>query len=115
MIDVTKQRIEEKVKSGPIVIFMKGSPMLPQCGFSAQAVEALKRAGAEDIQHEDVRADPAVRQGIKDYTGWPTIPQVFIGGEFVGGADIVTELYRTGELAQRVEQAQGGAENASGA
>lgn len=107
MNDDTKKRIEDKIASAPVVIFMKGSPMLPQCGFSAQAVEVLRRSGATDLVYEDVLADPEVRQGIKEHTGWPTIPQVFIQGEFVGGADVVTELYQQGELAGKVKAAQG--------
>ena len=107
MDDATKKRIEDKIASAPVVIFMKGSPMLPQCGFSAQAVEVLRRSGASDLAYEDVLADPEVRQGIKEHTGWPTIPQVFIKGEFVGGADVVTELYQAGELAEKVKAATG--------
>ena len=107
MDDATKKRIEDKISSAPVVIFMKGSPMLPQCGFSAQAVEVLRRSGASDLAYEDVLADPAIRQGIKEHTGWPTIPQVFIQGEFVGGADVVTELYQQGELAGKVKAALG--------
>jgi monothiol glutaredoxin len=111
MADV-KQFIDEKIKSAPVVIFMKGSPLLPQCGFSATAVEALRRSGAEQIESVDVLADPAVRQGIKEYTSWPTIPQIFIGGEFVGGCDIVTELFQKGELGQKIEAAKNGAASA---
>jgi len=105
--DVVKQKIDEKVKSAPVVIFMKGSPMLPQCGFSATAVEVLKRAGAESPAHVDVLQDPEIREGVKAFTGWPTLPQVFVGGEFVGGSDIVRELYENGELAQKISAAKG--------
>jgi len=108
MTDETKKRIEDKINSAPVVIFMKGSPMLPQCGFSAQTVEVLRRSGVEDLVYEDVLADPDIRQGIKEHTGWPTIPQVFIKGEFVGGCDIVTEMYQKGELPEKIKAATGG-------
>jgi len=108
MSDVKKQ-IEDTISSGPVVIFMKGSPALPQCGFSATAAEILRRSGAEKMVHVDVLADPAVRQGIKEFTGWPTIPQIFIGGEFVGGSDILRELYEKGEIEGMVKAAVGAA------
>ncbi|MDF1561887.1 MAG: Grx4 family monothiol glutaredoxin [Deltaproteobacteria bacterium] len=100
-----KTRIQETIASGPVVIFMKGSPMLPQCGFSATAVEVLKRAGAPNPVAVDVLQDPEVRQGIKDFSGWPTIPQVYVGGEFLGGSDIVRELYEKGELQEKIAAA----------
>jgi len=104
MSDV-KDRIQDAISSAPVVIFMKGSPTLPQCGFSATAVEVLKRAGAPAPASVDVLQDPDLREGIKVFTGWPTIPQVFVGGEFVGGSDIVRELYEKGELQQKIEAA----------
>ncbi len=100
-----KNRIQEAVTSAPVVIFMKGSPMLPQCGFSATAIEVLKRAGAPNPTAVDVLQDPDVREGIKAFTGWPTIPQVFVGGEFIGGSDILRELYEKGELKEKIEAA----------
>lgn len=105
MSEDVKTRIESKISSAPVVVFMKGSPLLPQCGFSAQTVEVLRRAGVKDLAWEDVLADPSIRQGIKEHTGWPTIPQVFIQGEFVGGCDIVTELWQSGELQKKLAAA----------
>lgn len=100
-----KAIIEEKIKSAPIVLFMKGSTMLPQCGFSASAVECLKRAGAEEIVSVDILQDPDIRAGVKEFTGWPTIPQAFIGGEFIGGSDILREMLDKGELETKVKSA----------
>jgi monothiol glutaredoxin len=95
-----KNRIDQEVSSHKIVIYMKGTALFPQCGFSAMALEALKPYG--DVYAVDVLADPAVREGIKQYTNWPTIPQVFINGKFVGGCDIVRELAERGELGDLV-------------
>ncbi len=95
-----KSRFDQEVRSHKIVLFMKGNAMFPQCGFSARALQLLKPYG--EVHTVDVLADPEVRQGIKDYTNWPTIPQVFINGEFVGGSDILTELAERGELAAMV-------------
>ncbi len=99
-----KQQIESLVKSKPVVIYMKGTPDEPQCGFSAQTISVLEAAGvkAEDIAAVDVLADPAIRDGIKRFTNWPTIPQVFVKGEFIGGCDIVTEMYESGELQKKL-------------
>lgn len=97
MEDATKQRIEDQVKRNRVMLFMKGSPAMPQCGFSAQVVEMLNRESVE-FESLDVLGDPDVRQGIKEFSDWPTIPQLYVGGEFVGGCDIVTELYQSGEL-----------------
>lgn len=93
----TKNQIQELISKNKVVVFMKGSPDFPQCGFSAKTVQCLKASGA-DIYSVDVLSDPAIRQGIKDFTNWPTIPQVFINGEFVGGCDIVSEMFDNGEL-----------------
>ena len=90
--------IDQQVKGNKIVLYMKGSPDFPQCGFSARAVQVLRACGVEDIFSVDVLEDPEIRQGIKDYANWPTIPQVYVNGEFVGGSDIVTEMYQSGEL-----------------
>ena len=93
----TKQRIESLIGSDKVVVFMKGSRQRPQCGFSAQVVQILD-AHLPSYTTFDVLSDPELRQGIKDFTNWPTIPQVYVNGEFVGGCDIVTELYQSGEL-----------------
>ena len=90
-------KIDETVKGNRIVLFMKGTPEAPQCGFSAQVVQILSFLGAE-YHSVDVLADPEVRQGIKEYASWPTIPQLYVGGEFVGGCDIVREMFQEGEL-----------------
>lgn len=89
--------LRETVEKNRVVLFMKGTKNFPQCGFSARAVEILKKCGA-DFKDVNVLADPAVRQGIKDFSSWPTIPQVYIGGKFVGGSDILLELFQSGEL-----------------
>jgi monothiol glutaredoxin len=90
-------RIDEKVKNNRIMLYMKGTPDFPQCGFSAHTVDILKSYGFP-FASEDVLADPAIREGIKHYSNWPTIPQVYIDGKFVGGCDIVHELHERGEL-----------------
>ena len=90
--------ISEQVKSNRVVLYMKGTPQVPQCGFSATAVEILKRCGVSDFLAVDVLADEAIRQGIKDYANWPTVPQLYVNGEFVGGCDIMREMYQSGEL-----------------
>jgi monothiol glutaredoxin len=95
-----KTRFDQEVSSHKIVIYMKGTALYPQCGFSAMTLEALKPHG--DVYAVDVLSDPQVREGIKQYTNWPTIPQVFINGKFVGGCDIVRELAERGELQELV-------------
>jgi monothiol glutaredoxin len=95
-----KTRIDQEVKQHKIVIYMKGNVLFPQCGFSARVVELLQPFGP--LHTVDVLKDQSIRQGIKDYSQWPTIPQVFINGQFVGGCDIVTELSARGELAALV-------------
>ncbi len=90
--------IKETVEGNPVVLFMKGSAQFPQCGFSGRAVQILKACGVENLATVDVLADPNVRQGIKDYSNWPTIPQLYIKGEFIGGSDIMAEMYESGEL-----------------
>jgi monothiol glutaredoxin len=89
--------IRDTVKSNKVVLFMKGTKNFPQCGFSSRAVEILKKCGAE-FKDVNVLADPAIRQGIKEFSNWPTIPQVYIAGNFVGGSDILTEMFQSGEL-----------------
>ena len=96
--------IDETVKGNPVVLFMKGSPQSPQCGFSAGASGILSSYG-KPYAHVNVLADPDVREGVKTYTSWPTIPQVFIAGEFVGGADILKQLHDSGELKGMIEKA----------
>jgi monothiol glutaredoxin len=104
MDDATRQKIQTLVDTHPVVVFMKGTKTFPQCGFSATVVEVMKRLGT-DFHDVNVLADPAIRQGIKDFTNWPTIPQVYIGGKFVGGCDIVRDMYTSGELAPLVQEA----------
>ena len=90
--------IKDQITRNKVVLYMKGSPDFPQCGFSARAVQVLRACGVEDIFSVDVLEEPEIRQGIKDYANWPTIPQLYVNGEFVGGSDIVTEMYQSGEL-----------------
>lgn len=90
--------IREQVTGHKIVLYMKGTPQFPQCGFSANAVQILKTSGVADLYTVNVLADPEIRQGIKDYANWPTIPQLYINGEFVGGSDIMNEMFKSGEL-----------------
>ena len=99
MSDV-QQRIDSLVKGSKVMLFMKGNAQFPQCGFSGRAIQLLKAAGATDIKTFNVLEDEEVRQGIKDYAQWPTIPQLYVDGEFVGGSDIMTEMYQSGELQQ---------------
>ena len=93
-----RSKIEEKVKSSPVVIFMKGMPDAPQCGFSARAVEVLRAAGVKELGAVNVLADDALWEALEDFTQWPTVPQIFIHGQFIGGCDIVTEMFEQGEL-----------------
>jgi monothiol glutaredoxin len=97
MSDV-QARIAQDVKDNDVLLFMKGTPVFPQCGFSAMAVKILTHLGAK-FKSVDVLSDPEVREGIKTFSNWPTIPQLYIKGEFVGGADIATEMFQSGELA----------------
>ena len=101
-----KERIEREIREHPVLIYMKGTEMFPRCGFSAAAVDALRRAGADGRIHSvDVLTDPELWEAVKEYSDWPTIPQVYVGGEFVGGSDITRELHESGELAPRIEKA----------
>ena len=104
MSDV-QQRIDEIVKNNRVVLFMKGTAQFPMCGFSGRAVQILKACGVTDLKTVNVLEDEAVRQGIKDYANWPTIPQLYVKGEFIGGSDIMMEMYQNGELKQLFEQA----------
>jgi monothiol glutaredoxin len=94
-----KSRIADIVKKNDIVLFLKGTALFPQCGFSSRAVAILDRLGAT-YETVDVLQDPEIRQGIKDYSDWPTVPQLYVKGEFVGGSDIMMEMYQNGELQQ---------------
>ncbi|MFN7144084.1 MAG: Grx4 family monothiol glutaredoxin [Myxococcota bacterium] len=98
---MSRDRVEQIVKGNDIVLFMKGNKFFPQCGFSARAVGILQQAGAK-FETVDVLQDPEIRQGVKDYSNWPTIPQLYIRGEFVGGSDIMMELYESGELQKKL-------------
>ncbi len=104
----TQQRIDELVKSNEIVLFMKGNASFPQCGFSGRAIQILKASGVDTktVKTVNVLEDAEIRAGIKDYSNWPTIPQLYVKGEFIGGSDIMMEMYESGELKQVLE-AQG--------
>lgn len=97
-----QQRIDELVKSNEVLLFMKGNASFPQCGFSGRAIQILKACGVDpkDVKTVNVLEDDEIRQGIKDYSNWPTIPQLYIKGEFIGGSDIMMEMYESGELAK---------------
>jgi monothiol glutaredoxin len=99
------QRIDEIVKGHRVVLFMKGTAQFPMCGFSGRAVQVLKACGVQDLATVNVLEDEGIRQGIKAYANWPTIPQLYINGEFVGGSDIMMEMYESGELQQALGQA----------
>jgi len=94
----TQETIRKQVTDNRVVLYMKGTPDAPQCGFSAAAVQILEACGADEVATVDVLADPDIRQGIKEFSNWPTIPQLYVDGEFVGGADIIREMYQKGEL-----------------
>jgi monothiol glutaredoxin len=95
-----QQRIDEIVKGHRVVLFMKGTAQFPMCGFSGRAVQILKACGVTDLATVNVLEDEGIRQGVKEYANWPTIPQLYVGGEFVGGSDIMMEMYQSGELQQ---------------
>ncbi|MEO7403276.1 MAG: Grx4 family monothiol glutaredoxin [Burkholderiales bacterium] len=97
MNDVQKH-IDDTVKQNKVVLYMKGTPQFPQCGFSANAIQLLQASGAREVVTVNVLEDPEVRQGIKEYANWHTIPQLYVDGEFVGGSDILKEMYQSGEL-----------------
>lgn len=94
----TQEQIKEIVGSNPVVLFMKGTKQFPQCGFSARAVQILQAAGCQDFVTVNVLEDEGIRQGIKEYANWPTIPQLYVKGEFLGGSDIMMEMFEAGEL-----------------
>ncbi|MBI2752769.1 MAG: Grx4 family monothiol glutaredoxin [Betaproteobacteria bacterium] len=102
----TQQIIKEQVARNPIVLYMKGTPQMPQCGFSALAVQVLNACGVRNFFSVNVLEDPEIRQAIKEYANWPTIPQLYVNGEFVGGSDILREMYQSGELRKVLEAAK---------
>ena len=99
-----KQVIKLQVTGNPVVLYMKGTPQFPQCGFSANAVQILQACGISNLFTVNVLEEPEIRQGIKEYANWPTIPQLYVKGEFVGGSDIMREMFQSGEL-QKLLQA----------
>ena len=104
MSDV-QQQIDSLVKGHRVVLFMKGTAQFPMCGFSGRAIQVLKACGVSDLTTVNVLEDEGIRQGIKEYANWPTIPQLYVGGEFVGGSDIMMEMYQSGELQQMLSPA----------
>ena len=104
MTDV-RDRIEEVVRNNDIVLFMKGTPLFPQCGFSSRAIAILDHLGVK-YETVDVLQDPEIRAGIKDYSDWPTVPQLYVKGEFLGGSDIMMEMFQAGELQALVDEKQ---------
>jgi monothiol glutaredoxin len=101
----TKARIDEIVGQNDVVLFMKGTALFPQCGFSSRAIAILDHLGV-GYETVDVLQDPEIRQGVKEYSDWPTVPQLYVKGEFVGGSDIMMEMYQAGELQQLLEEKQ---------
>lgn len=97
MADTITQQIQAQIDANPVMLYMKGDATFPQCGFSARVVQILKHLGVP-FKTANVLEDPALRQGIKDFSNWPTVPQLYVKGEFIGGCDIVTEMYQSGEL-----------------
>ena len=102
MENLTEKKIKELIKSNPVMVFMKGTKLMPQCGFSNNVVQILNALGV-DFNTFDVLSDYEVREGIKEYSDWPTIPQVYLKGEFLGGSDILIELYNSGTLKEKIE------------
>ena len=100
----TQDIINEQVTTNSVVLYMKGTPEFPQCGFSAHAMKILNACGINDIFTVDVLSNPEIRQGIKEYSNWPTIPQLYIDGKFIGGSDILTEMYQNGELQKLIKK-----------
>jgi monothiol glutaredoxin len=101
-----KQKIKEQVTAHPVVLYMKGTPQFPQCGFSQLAIQILDACGVQNPYTVNVLADAEIRQGIKEYANWPTIPQLYVNGEFVGGSDILREMYQSGELQKLIQEAK---------
>ena len=96
----TQERIKQIVEQNHVVLFMKGTAQFPMCGFSGRAIQVLKACGVDDITTVNVLEDDGIRQGIKEFSNWPTIPQLYVNGEFIGGSDIMMEMYQSGELQQ---------------
>jgi monothiol glutaredoxin len=105
MSDV-QQLIKDQVTKHPVVLYMKGTPQFPQCGFSAMAIQVLQASGVKELFTVNVLENAEIRQGIKEFANWPTIPQLYVGGEFVGGSDIMREMYQSGELQKILEAAK---------
>jgi monothiol glutaredoxin len=106
MDDTLRTRIQGLVEGSKVLLFMKGTKNFPQCGFSAQVIEVLKRTGAE-FETVNILAEPEIRSGMKEYSNWPTFPQLYVDGRFVGGCDIVTDMYQSGELQPVIDTALG--------
>ncbi|MCK7497136.1 MAG: Grx4 family monothiol glutaredoxin [Comamonadaceae bacterium] len=100
-----KEFIQKTVTEHPVVLFMKGTAQFPQCGFSGRAIQLLKQSGVKNLVTINVLEDDDVRQGVKEYANWPTIPQLYVKGEFVGGSDIMMEMFQSGELAELLKKA----------
>ncbi len=105
MDEALRTRIQGILAEKPVVLFMKGTKAFPQCGFSATVVEILKRSGVSDFSTVNILEDPSLRQGMKEYSNWPTFPQLYVKGELVGGCDIVRDMYESGELGQVLAKA----------
>ena len=103
----TQKKINQQVTTNPVVLYMKGTPLFPQCGFSGAAIKMLAACGGPKLFTVDVLADLEIREGIKSYANWPTIPQLYIKGEFVGGSDIMREMFEQGELQKLLQAAEG--------
>ena len=101
-----KEFIQKTVTDNPVVLFMKGTAQFPQCGFSGRAIQLLKQAGVKNLITVNVLEDEAVRQGIKEFANWPTIPQLYVNGQFVGGSDIMMEMFESGELQALLKDSQ---------
>ena len=101
-----RQFIEQTVSDNQVVLFMKGTSQFPQCGFSGRAIQILKSCGVKNLVTVNVLEDDEVRQGVKEYSNWPTVPQLYVSGQFVGGSDIMTEMFQNGELQELLKQAE---------
>ncbi len=100
----TQDLIKQQITTHSVVLYMKGTPESPQCGFSAHAIKILNACGVNNLFAIDVLANPEIRQGIKEYSNWPTVPQIYINGNFIGGSDIATEMYENGELQELLQK-----------
>lgn len=100
----TQDLIKQQITTHSVVLYMKGTPESPQCGFSAHAIKILNACGVNNLFTVDVLANPEIRQGIKEYSNWPTVPQIYINGNFIGGSDIATEMYENGELQELLQK-----------